>query len=147
MSSIGTDCIYERERPDLSEVPDSALTQILLAHDYEWINPDRTRVEMIKKIFEIWSEQEILDQTNSPIMCTICLENMTNGDNMILPCGHQTHSKCMLKGVLIRCADMFVSGLKDKDSQQIELDYTCTQCNVRMDSYILDKNIFSESNE
>ena len=147
MSIIGLDCIYKRERPDLSIASDGDLEQILLEHDSEWFTPEKTRAENIKRIFEIWAEQEILDQTNNPITCTICYENITNGDNMTLPCGHQTHSTCMLKGVLIRCADIFASGLKDKDIPQIELNYTCTQCNVKIDSYSIDKQVFTKSDE
>ena len=139
MSSIYTDCIYERERPNLSEVIDSALIQILLTHDYEWINPERTRVEMIKKIFEIWAEQEILDHTNNPITCTICYDTLTNGDNLTYPCGHQTHSTCAMKGILVRCAEKFASGLNNKEKQQIDLDCLCVQCNIQIVSYSVDK--------
>ena len=147
MSSIGTDCIYERERPDLSKVDDSALTQILLTHDYEWINPERTRAEMVKKIFDLWAEQEILDQTNNPITCTICFDTLTNGNNMIFPCGHQFHSICMLKAVLIRSAEKLAYSLNNTDIKQIELDYLCAQCHVKIDSYLINKQDIVKSDE
>ena len=139
MSSIGTDCIYERERPDLSGVSDSELMQILIAHDSEWININRLHDDMIKRIFKIWAEQEILDHTNNPITCTICYDTLTNGDNMTYPCGHQFHSTCAMRGILIRCAEKFTSGLNNKDSPQIELDCLCAQCNVKIDSYSVNK--------
>jgi hypothetical protein len=102
---------------------------------------------MIKKIFELWSEQEILDQTNLPIMCTICYENITNGDNMTYPCGHQTHSTCAMRGILVRSADMFASGLNNKEKQQIDLDCLCVQCNIQIVSHVVDKQNIIKSVE
>ena len=139
MSSIGTNCIFKRDRPDLSEVKTSDLEQILLTHDYEWINPERTRVEMIHRIFELWSEKEILDQTNKPIICAICTDTLTNGDNMTYTCGHQMHSGCMSRYIIINCVEKFSSGMKNNDVKELEFDYKCPNCRVIFGSYVFKK--------
>lgn len=144
MSSIGLNCIKKRWRPDLSVATDGELEQILLEHDADWFTPEKTRNENINRIFELWAEQEIQDQLNNPINCTICYENLSNGNNMTFPCGHQFHSLCVIRAVSIRCSEKCITKLNDKDAPNIELDYFCAQCNVKMDSYSIDKSTIND---
>jgi len=139
----------------LSTAKDGELEQILLEYDADWVNPERThgdmiertRGDMIKRIFEIWAEQEILDKSNNPIICSICEDTLTNGDNMTYPCGHQLHSTCMSRYIIINCVEKFSSEINNKEKQQIEFDYKCPNCNVAFGSYTFQKQDIIKSDE
>ncbi len=145
--NITLDCIFDQFRPDyLSAATDGDLTQILLEYDANWVNPERTRGDMIKKIFEIWAEQEILDKSKNRIICIICGETLKNGNNMTYPCGHSLHSSCMSRYIIINCVEKFSSEINNKE-QQIEFDYKCPHCNVPFETYTFSKQDNIKSDE
>ena len=52
---------------------------------------------MILKVNDIWNNLVL----GPDIDCPICLEIITNEDNMITNCGHYFHSSCMIKYIVM----------------------------------------------
>ncbi len=92
------DLLNSRTRPDLSTFTDIQLLDIIkcIYPDYNTDFDSISRIELVKKILELWE--------NAPISidaeCPICLDVITNSNNMITNCGHSFHSSCMFKYII-----------------------------------------------
>jgi hypothetical protein len=133
-------CIEKSIRPDLTIYSDGELAQIVLEYDSEWYTPERTRIEMIHKIFDLWANFELTDNQSNTIGCIICGDNLTNGDNITLYCGHKFHSSCVIQSLLVRCANLLINGLNNKDIATIVLNSQCPECNSITNSYQFNKS-------
>ena len=133
-------CIKYNTRPNVHKLTEQELTTIIMEYDSDWISLNKTRNQLVEKIFELWSGHPILDYANNPIDCLICLDVLTSGNNMTFECGHKFHSSCICKSILVRSGDKYKQELEDKEKDKIQLDFNCPQCNMSIDKYIINKS-------
>jgi len=53
-----------------------------------------TRIELELEIIKLWKNYPISNNDFEIINCTICLNPITNSDNLLLRCNHLLHSSC-----------------------------------------------------
>lgn len=51
---------------------------------------------IINFIMDLWKKLPLIDESGDVIECGICLNYITNIDNMTLKCGHKIHSSCFI---------------------------------------------------
>ena len=140
-------CIKSPFRPNLSIHKDNILFQIIMEHDEQWLTPDKTRAEMVDKIFELWSKYEILDDENKNVECLICNNNLTNGDNTTFTCGHKFHSSCIIQSLIIRSTDKIINIINKEDDNKQSISYKCAQCNNIIYDYPVNKSTFIHNSQ
>jgi hypothetical protein len=131
--------IHSNTRPDTSNLSDKELKQIIILIKPDWFgdNQNKSRLELIEKVFELWSNMELTDSNDNTIECLICYDNLTQGNNLTLCCGHKFHSNCLIKNVVFRTAYKYDICLTDPDnnSNKIVIECVCPQCNTTIDEY------------
>lgn len=134
--------IFEQNtRPDLSNYTNDELFQILLLQNINYKIEERAI--MVKYIFELWSNNVIVDYQQNSIECLICYENLTNGNNQTLLCGHKFHSTCANKALLVKCSELCINDYKNKNTDNITMYSNCVQCSTKIESYIFKKSDFN----
>ncbi len=83
-------------KPNISELTDQELIEIIKKDNEIADTNNLSRDEMILKVNNIWDNLVL----GPDIDCPICLEIITNEDNMITNCGHYFHSSCMIKYIV-----------------------------------------------
>lgn len=78
--------IKKINRPNLHKLNEIDLINIINLYDKLWHNKNKTRDDMVTKIFELWSNHEIIDSNSNKIECLICYDNLTNGNNITFEC-------------------------------------------------------------
>lgn len=94
------DFFNSKIKPDITKFSDTELVNICLkSNEITQTNTqikDMQREDLIKQVNMIWNNLCI----GPDIDCPICLEVITNQDNMITNCGHYFHSSCMIKYIV-----------------------------------------------
>ena len=88
------DIFKNRIKPDLTKLSDSELHNIIttkLNQKCEYTS----REELTKQIMFLWNQESI-----DNIECSICLDFITNGNNLMTECGHQYHSTCLFNSLM-----------------------------------------------
>ena len=83
-------------KPNITGLTDEELIKIIKKDNELADTNNFSRKLMISKVNYIWGNL-VLD---IELDCPICLENITNADNMITNCGHYFHSSCMIKYIV-----------------------------------------------
>jgi hypothetical protein len=83
-------------KPNITEYKDEELIEIIKKNNESTDTNNLPRDLMILKVKEIWDNLIL----GPDVDCPICLENITNSDNMITNCGHYFHSSCMIKYIV-----------------------------------------------
>lgn len=135
--------INSNTRPDTSKLSDKELIQIITNNEPKWLNSniDSSRLELIEKVFELWSNIELVDINGNNIECLICYDNLTQGNNLTLCCGHKFHSNCLIKNVVYKTSYTYDNCLTDTESNsnKIIIDCVCPQCNTSIEKFNFDK--------
>lgn len=137
------ECIKNINRPNLHLLTEDNLLEIINEWDKLWYNKSKSRNDMVEKIFNLWSEYNIIDSKGLEIDCLICWDKITNGDNMTFTCGHKFHSKCIIKSILIRSIDCSINFIKDDEKNEMDIDYNCPQCKNKIESVNFNKNSYN----
>ncbi len=132
--------IQNIKRPDVSSLSDDQLFEIIKTYCKDSFDKKTERIKMIEKIFSIWSNCDLLDKSNQSIDCLICYEPLTQGDNMTVKCGHQFHSTCISKFVLVNISEKAIQGYLGKDGASVSLDFSCPQCNTPISTHSFAKS-------
>ncbi len=131
--------INSNTRPDTSKLSDEELIQIIIQNNPEYLttNNDKSRLKLIEKVFELWSCKEITDSNDNFIECLICYDNLTQGNNLTLCCGHKFHSNCLIKTIVYKTAYIYDICLTDSsnNSNKIIIECVCPQCNTVIEKY------------
>lgn len=137
--------IKQNTRPNLHKLSEKDMINIILNSNCVWdklSSPEKiTRTELVNKIFELWSNYELIDYLDKPIECLICCESLTNGNNLTFECGHKFHSGCIVKHLLVFSTDSYQNYLDDPEKKSIKIEYCCPQCKKSIDSLEFNKNI------
>lgn len=140
--------IKQLTRPNLHKYNESKLLEIINEYDKTWFNTNKTRDDMVSKVFELWSNYELVDSNSNPtnpIECLICWDNLTNGNNLTFECGHKFHSSCVIKSLLVHSTDTYINKMNDDEIKgKFSVEYSCPQCKKFIDKVEFDKNINSE---
>lgn len=143
--------IHSNTRPDTSKLSDEELIQIIIQNEPDWFrdNNSKTRLELIEKVFELWSNSELTDSNDNFIECLICYDNLTQGNNLTLCCGHKFHSNCLIKNVVYKTSYIYDICLTDhtNNSNKIVIECACPQCNIVIDKYNFFKPVLIKDNE
>lgn len=135
--------INQITRPNLYKLTERELLDIIISIDKSWFGTDNqiyTRSELVDKIFELWSKNEIVDNFNKPIECLICCESLTNGNNLTFECGHKFHSYCIIKHILVFSTNTYIDYINDNDKKSTKIEYCCPQCKLSIDCVSFIKN-------
>lgn len=136
------DSIKQLTRPNLHKLTEIELLEIINYYDKSWYNKNKTRDDMVLKVFKLWSNYELLNINNESIECLICYDNLTNGNNMTFECGHKFHSSCVVKSLLIYSTDTYINKINDNEiTDKFKIEYCCPQCKKIIDSIEFYKNI------
>jgi hypothetical protein len=137
--------IKQNTRPNLHKLSEKELIEIIKTNDNSWKKleePDKiTRTELVDKIFQLWSDCELIDNLGKSIECLICCDPLTNGNNLTFECGHKFHSLCVCKHLLVFSTDSYQNYLDDKEKQSVKIDYCCPQCKKSIDFVEFNKNV------
>ena len=97
------DIIKKRIKPNLRNYSITQLENLIIDYDNELVLENinlnlnnKSRSELEKIIYDLWKGYIINDDENNVIDCSICLQPITNSDNIILECEHILHSSCLL---------------------------------------------------
>lgn len=103
-------------KPDLTNYSYEELFESVSKYDTKITNyENKSKAELVKIIIDLWKNRAI----GIDISCPICLELVSNGDNMITDCCHYFHSSCMIKYIL---------SSKVKKNFKKNKNITCPQC-------------------
>ncbi len=129
--------ICSNTRPDTSKLSDDELKQIIIQNEPEYFTNNKSRLELIEKVFELWSNKEITDSNDNFIECLICYNNLTQGNNLTLCCGHKFHSNCLIKTIVYKTSYIYDICLSDptNNSNKIIIECVCPQCNTAIEKY------------
>ncbi len=83
-------------KPNIIEYTNEELIEIIKKDNESIETNNLCRDTLITKVNSIWDNLVL----GPDIDCPICLENITNSDNMITACGHHFHSSCMIKYIV-----------------------------------------------
>ena len=135
-------CIKQSIRQNLHKISESTLLDIINYYDKSWYDiNNHTRDDMVSKVFELWTNYELVDYNSKPIECLVCWNILTNGNNMTFECGHKFHSSCIVKSLLIYSTDTYINKMVDKEiGGKFKIEYSCPQCKKSIDSIEFDKN-------
>ncbi len=136
-------------RPVVDKFTNEDLVKIITHFEPELNTNYLTRIDLVKKIFELWNEQELFDINSNTIECLICYDNLTQGNNLTLSCGHKFHSTCLIRTAVYKTAYTFDVCIKDTEnnSNKIVIDCQCPQCNTSIDQYTFFKPSLEKDNE
>lgn len=140
---MNAQCIKQLTRPNLHKITETTLLEIINHYNETWFkdNNNATRDDMVAKVFDLWSNYELVDTNSKPIECLICWDVLTNGNNMTFECGHKFHSSCVVKSILIHSTDTYINKMADKDiGGKFKVEYSCPQCKKLLDCIEFDKN-------
>lgn len=137
------DYIKKNTRPNLYKFTEKELFDIILKYDQDFLensNKQISRNELIDKVFDLWSNNQICDCDSNPIECLICYESLTNGNNLTFECGHKFHSICIVKHVLILTTTTYKNYLSNENQEKKsnKINYCCPQCKKLIDNVELD---------
>ena len=142
---MNAQCIKQLTRPNLHKITETTLLEIINYYDKNWFkdnNNNATRDDMVAKVFDLWSNYELVDTNSKPIECLICWDVLTNGNNMTFECGHKFHSSCVVKSLLIHSTDTYINKMADKViKDKFKVEYSCPQCKKLLDWIEFDKNV------
>jgi len=138
---MNPNCIEFNTRPNVHKLTKQELLEIIIYWDDSWYQNYHTRSDMVDKVFQLWSECELIDIDNHPIECFICWDKLTNGNNMTFGCGHKFHSTCIVKNVLIHSTDSYINYIGDDEKKSVKIDYNCPQCKKLIEFIEFNKNI------
>jgi hypothetical protein len=127
------DYILSFVRPNLAILDDDKLKEIINSVDKDFQFENINRIDLVNKIFELWSVHSL------NIQCNICYEFMTNGDNMTFYCGHKFHASCIIKYCIINAVDNYKNDLQNQDKSDINIDFKCPQCNLLIENISFEK--------
>jgi len=90
-----------RIKPDLSKYSESELEYILhkiinKSNQENQIEYKILKKNIISQIIDLWGKCPTFEK----IECIICMNLITNSDNLVTECGHYFHSSCMFKSIL-----------------------------------------------
>jgi hypothetical protein len=135
--------IKQLTRPNLHKITEIELLNIILEYDNTFVKNNEkifSRTELVDKIFELWSLNELVDHLDKSIECLICCDPLTNGNNLTFECGHKFHSGCIVKHLLVHSTSMYSEFITDNEKKSIKIEYDCPQCKKFIDSVECDKN-------
>ena len=138
--------IEQSTRPNLHKLTEEELTNIIISYnftaldEYKTITKKPSRTELVDKIFELWSNHELVDHFDKSIECLICYDHLTNGNNLTFECGHKFHSRCVIKHLLVFSTDSYKNYLEDKEKNSIKIEYCCSICKKSIDCVEFNKN-------
>ena len=137
--------IKQNTRPNLHKLNEKELIEMIKNNYNYWENIENLenlpRTKLVDKIFELWSENELIDHSNKQIECLICSDPLTNGNNLTFECGHKFHSGCVIKHILVFSIDSYQNYLNDNEKNSIKIEYCCPQCKKSIDFVEFDKNL------
>jgi len=84
-------------KPNIIEFTNEELIEIIKKDNESIETNNLSRDTLITKVNSIWDNLVL----GPDIDCPICLENITNSDNMITNCKHYFHSSCMIKYIVM----------------------------------------------
>ena len=140
---MNAQCIKQLTRPNLHKITETTLLEIINNYNETWFkdNNNVTRDDMVAKVFDLWSNYELVDTNSKSIECLICWDVLTNGNNMTFECGHKFHSSCVVKSLLIHSTDTYINKMADKEiKDKFKVEYSCPQCKKLLDWVEFDKN-------
>jgi hypothetical protein len=119
----------------------------LLNNKYDNLeNKSKHQLEII--LDELWKNFPIFDQQNNPIECSICFSYLTNSDNLLMNCNHQTHSSCFLNYLYSNFISICNQQTNIIDSQnKINYLFRCPKCRNYLTSHIKNNIETTELNE
>lgn len=90
-----------RIKPDLSKYGECELEYIMQKIINKSNQQHQNEYKVLKKniisqIIDLWGKYPIFEK----IECIICMNLITNSDNLVTECGHHFHSSCMFKSIL-----------------------------------------------
>lgn len=134
-------CIKYSNRPNLHKLTETNLLEIINHYDKSWYNDNKTRDDMVSKVFDLWANYELVDSNCNQVECLICWDVLTNGNNMTFECGHKFHSSCIVKSLMIHSTDTYINKINNNEVQgKFKIEYSCPQCKKCIDSIEFEKN-------
>ncbi len=136
-------------RPSVDKLTTEELAKIIVHFEPDFDTTNLSRIDFVKKIFDLWNNQELFDSNSNNIECLICYDNLTQGNNLTLCCGHKFHSTCLIKTAVYKTAYTFdvCIGDTENNTNKIIIDCQCPQCNTSIDQFTFFKPIIKKTNE
>ncbi len=136
--------LENNRRPDPSNLTDEDLYNVINHYDKDWLtnNPNHERYQVIEHIFYLWSNHNLLDKYHEPIDCLICYDKLSQGNNLSFECGHQFHSDCIIKFIIIKTSEKSIRDFADDKISDIKLNFNCPQCCNLICSHEINKSKF-----
>ena len=91
-------------------------------------------INVIEELKKIWK-----NKLYHNLECTICLEELKNGDNLITECGHYYHSSCIFNYI----TSLIKNGRLSEDNSVIK----CPKCKKSLAGYDNEENEENEDND
>lgn len=112
---------------DFTENKNNYLKKINISIDAQIViqnicNEIKIMVDIQQTVNELWKKFPLLNNEGEIVECMICLNYITNSDNIIFECEHITHSSCFLNYLFSNLKNM-----ESNDANLLKL-FRCPKC-------------------
>lgn len=93
------------------------------------IHDEKTQLKLfVANINDLWENFPVFNNSNEIIDCVICLNNITNSNNITFQCNHITHSTCFLDYLFSNLKNIFYNMNTFNSNEKITKLFRCPQC-------------------